>query len=1071
MFATQVYAQCSADVSFRALPTNQADVSGTNPAVHPTVTGLRLPTGNTDIANKLYVDRINTRFAAYLPVATNINGNSPLAINYAGTDIANTKYKRIDISTSGAGAMFTDAQAAHPRSHKSDSRYQIDFTYPSVFTEETRTDNQDSQQIEQYFLSTSLLKSGDNTQDTVGLQTLLEVPPDANNGALGTLGGVYNRYRDAGQYTSEWSTWQRLDNRQVDAQFARVDYLKFDGNIVSVDALTPFASNLAFDPVSAVADAKKARTNTINLPLHIAAKGTGVIKFGNHTNSQHNSGALNDTYGVSIAASAQTIQTTGSLQFDTASWFDMDAATLRNIPNFTAVAINAPTATGAFADISVQGTHITSSSNAPLVFKGANNQVVFGDGTNQDRHTLSAIATATIDNNNMILANNSISTISGGLQLAPLAGTGIEVHDRLTNIARLRISNLVFDDTQITSSSGTITMSAANNVIDFRDSSWINVAGGITIDETIAFHTLTIDDLVFTNSTIRSSSQNITIDSNSSNINFASGNLINIQSAEIDEIQISSGRITSTGQMEMIGTGSGLSFSHDDWVDVDRIMTDELQIRSGLLRSLSGITLAAANNNISFDNKQLRGISELRVGTLRLTGDRVASTSTINNLEIHSTNGGDGDVNFNQSKLDTITSITVDNLQLTTSGIESTASGQNMAINSNTGIVLGAGGNVDFGGLGLRSAGTSNTNSDIALKGYVDARQLGVDFAQSNGNWDMNHHKITNSVNPVNDNDAATLGYLGSRNRIATLTTGNLDVNGNQVINLQANVSDDDSPLQLKDLGTDVSKEKIEVAAMKFRVNTHGRMTYIDGTPAGSVTGNLKFVYATGIRDGAPSAQSFDDQRVVGFYWDDATRRQAWVSIYCNVEGAQGTDMVNDSAIYLALDDTTLKDFSLDSTLQIDGSFADVESYVNKTNSAIPLVSWEGADHKYYTSLMYVDTATDPWRMIYPADLATGPKAETIFYNDLVFNLPAQSDKSKRTVVYVISPDFRALTNGWSFDVDPDFGRVVIRTEKNGPTHYYEHWDVPDYSRLGDSDRTLGYCSVLIRLLPPVFIP
>ena len=92
--------------------------------------------------------------------------------------------------------------------------------------------------------------SESSTQVTAqrGLQTLIEIPPDGDNIArsTGNSGGIHYRYRDDNIFKNQWSPWIRLDKREIDTQYFRVDSTIFaNDSITTLNVLQAAEASLA----------------------------------------------------------------------------------------------------------------------------------------------------------------------------------------------------------------------------------------------------------------------------------------------------------------------------------------------------------------------------------------------------------------------------------------------------------------------------------------------------------------------------------------------------------------------------------------------------------------------------------------------------------------------------------------------------------------------------------------------------------------------------------------------------------------------------------------------------------
>ena len=190
------WAECKFDVSMH----------GSYSETGPTITGVRAPQAFDEAANKHSVDA--KAFSSIGLFAS--EGDASLSYFKPNTAEFDRFVGKFHISS------YDNIKASEglPSSDSSD------------FPRNPSTG--ESAPILRYISLQNLARASENSTSLTtkkGLQTLIEIPPDGDGVArtTGTSGGIHFRYRDADTYEIQWSPWIRLDKREIDTQYLRVD--------------------------------------------------------------------------------------------------------------------------------------------------------------------------------------------------------------------------------------------------------------------------------------------------------------------------------------------------------------------------------------------------------------------------------------------------------------------------------------------------------------------------------------------------------------------------------------------------------------------------------------------------------------------------------------------------------------------------------------------------------------------------------------------------------------------------------------------------------------------------------
>ena len=202
---SNIYAQCVNGLSFGNLAT---DITG------PTIKGLRLPTNPGDIASNRYLQQASDKEGSFHPI------NNYRVLN-PESDAGEFPYTKIVIDknnlTDDIGFLVPD--------------FQNEEALPLRFS--------DGEPIESttFFLINDYHSKNGELDTSMGIQWLYAIPPDASNtGAIrpsenvntGSGGGYFYRFRDGINYTTNWSPWIRLDNREIQTDWLEVDSIQIN---------------------------------------------------------------------------------------------------------------------------------------------------------------------------------------------------------------------------------------------------------------------------------------------------------------------------------------------------------------------------------------------------------------------------------------------------------------------------------------------------------------------------------------------------------------------------------------------------------------------------------------------------------------------------------------------------------------------------------------------------------------------------------------------------------------------------------------------------------------------------
>lgn len=802
--APKGYAACSADINF-----GTTDRHATAGSSNPTITGLPMPTEDAQAVNLYYLKYRLTANSSNYTIIDNISTN-PLAASYAGTEVvASTSYagtattgnefRFIDLTTnSGSVSFLSDLNAGHPLSTKGSTP--VVFARPSAFTEQQLdAANHDDLGVTRYFLHTELSATNNATSTTNARGTQLLI---TNNNAtsaatqsFGTAGGAFYRYRDgSSQFANEWSQWIRLDNREIDAQFARVDYLKFDGATLSVDARTPFALNRPVDSnVASIKTSEEARTADRDISLYLTAKGAALVALGNFTNSQPTGGGSRFTYNMSIDGSKQTLTT-----YDTNAPLVLDSKTdniffsdddLRNVGTVSATNVNVATAAN-IADfifdnnrlrtpgsllVSSGGTNLAFDNNrlsgierleiadtlvfataqvtaeGALLLNAANNQIRFDGETTV--HASTSIDTFVLENSGITAGaasrNFGVNAANRAISFTSDRVRGLRDYSAETLVAKVASgTQLLMQDNTITTTAATLFINANTGVVDF------------TNNNLTAIHSLQVGNLQLTDDTISTTNGPLAFASQTGRIDMNNEGVTDIGQVTVDNnttlnyTAASGGRITTTQNAFVFNSTSDvITVNNNTLTDIaDMLIGNRLTVDNDQLSATGDITFVAQNNTISFSNNALTNIDRLNVGSLSVSENTI---STSGNLTISASrdiqigdSGSSVTIDANNNRLTNITDPATDQDVATKNYVDT------FSINQ-----LRVGANINMQGNTITRLSTPTGQNDLLTRRAIDSLAADITYFgdYKNTNYDLKGGSITGLPNPTQQEDLARL--------------------------------------------------------------------------------------------------------------------------------------------------------------------------------------------------------------------------------------------------------------------------------------------------------------------------